>query len=685
MANMGSTSPYPGTIDFRQLGANQTQNILGPSTKSNFLLPSVPNYKTPTYADQFGLSFGPGGNANNGLKWNPTSGQYAPNPVTTTTNNSSVAPNTQNPNNGFTVLANTKNPALANIQNAYTQQFAQNDAQNQGQWSNYLKSLGSVQTNSGNAYNQENGAIGNFFNGTTSNDLANIRGNYGNQSQGAINNLGGKLNNLGQNYNATQTGNIQNYSGDLARTLGNWGTAGNANIGSAASALNGSTNAYNQNASGTIYNEGSQLGGILGKYSGTGASLNTGASADLAKIRGDYSTDQNAKIQQEISARQGLEDQYGNAARTQTDLAIAGADRARKAQQDVVGGSGDSSYFGRMAIGARVQANADLASKLAALSNQDYGITRNEQLGLDTNLNGQARGDYNTVYGQNVALNQNAAQMGSANARTTSGQQLQLASDVANQQQNATRFTTGMNQDLLNNLANQGFRNTTAVNGEQMNLGNQLFTTGREDASQLTGDQLRLNEDMANRARSDYGFTTDTQLRTLGQRQALGQNYANSYLNPIQANQTITAGNYRNLGALGQLDQANTFYGLNNGQANNAGMFAPNGGGYRPGSNRMAPQMNPQTGNGVAPNGAPNGNSPQSNADQLYFQQTGVWPQQDPNFNAGLYSRLGGGNSVNEGDGVVSRAPAQNNYAVPAPNMPDNYWDNTNADYSAYA
>lgn len=141
---------------------------------------------------------------------------------------------------------------------------------------------------------------------------------------------------------------------------------------------------------------------------------------------------------------------------------------------------------------------------------------------------------------------------------------------------NIGRFYSGEAGNELAGIRNQTYRDALAANDLASrfylrNAANQSVTgTGSGSSSYFTRQALaNLAPIQANaaltrdaQARSDWQAIEDAKRTYTGQRTALEDALAGRSLVPAQASNALLSQNIGQLGALGQIDQANTFYGL---------------------------------------------------------------------------------------------------------------------------
>lgn len=332
------------------------------------------------------------------------------------------------------------------------------------------------------------------------------------------------------------------------------------------------------------------------------ARYGAGANALIDRLASDLGTQRNAyegrtlgEIGGEETARAGMRNKAFAAERAQADLGIDTAFRDWKAQQ---GGNAGSTYALRSLAAPRAQTRAALAVNNAAVERGDYDVTRGQRAALTDRLSALERGE---IAGAGAA---------------------------------------------------------------RLNLGDTLNSQDRADFAHTLGQEEALNRDLNGQERSDLNYVRDQAGRLIGVRRLQRNAVADDALRPITARNALTETQLRNLGVLGQLDDANNFYSVRDAQAEN----------YRP---PRVPYFNRARGDFSMPDysgyfggpatpleaaaGVPRnarggvGTSPQTAARELYFQQTGVYPENDPNFSEQAW-RL-----------------AQQNAAVQNPRQPQSY------------
>lgn len=147
----------------------------------------------------------------------------------------------------------------------------------------------------------------------------------------------------------------------------------------------------------------------------------------------------------------------------------------------------------------------------------------------------------------------------------------------------------------------------------------------------------------------DIGLLKDIDLRTAPLAAMASQRYVNNLLSPIQAQTSLLNSNIGSLGSLGELDRANTFYGLSTpyDQTRVPALPIPSPAYRVPSIPSYTPprstyQPPPQTASRFNTGNAQPQAQLRSNAEEAYKRDTGFYPQEDPNFNAMLYESYGG-------------------------------------------
>lgn len=223
---------------------------------------------------------------------------------------------------------------------------------------------------------------------------------------------------------------------------------------------------------------------------------------------------------------------------------------------------------------------------------------------------------------------------------------------------------TDLERSLAENLKQQerGLAKAREVNlqalrgaDERYSLGMGPLGTGRSGEQERTfADSyyravLPYEQQMAALGRENIGAVNAARLQTAPLARVAEQQYLASLLTPAQAASALRSDELRNLGAASSLLASNRFYtpysddprlipNLGVPQASYRLPQTPNYGAY------PSPQASymPQAGSVAPSRSRATGTSPRSQAEIDYRNDTGYWPQEDPNFNTMLYESYGG-------------------------------------------
>ena len=235
---------------------------------------------------------------------------------------------------------------------------------------------------------------------------------------------------------------------------------------------------------------------------------------------------------------------------------------------------------------------------------------------------------------------------------------------------------TNLEKSLAENLKQQeaGLAKAREVNlqalrgaDERYSLGMGPLGTGRSGEQERTfADSyyravLPYEQQMAALGRENIGAVNAARLQTAPLARSAEQQYLASLITPAQAASALRSDELRNLGAASSLLASNRFYtpysddprlvpNLGVPQASYRLPQTPNYGGY---PSPQARYDQPRGGGGGSGNDGggsgndgggnrPANNSPRSQAEIDYRNDTGYFPQEDPNFNAMLYESYGG-------------------------------------------
>lgn len=338
--------------------------------------------------------------------------------------------------------------------------------------------------------------------------------------------------------------------------------------------LAGSRDRYSDAARATNANAGSVFSELRRRYGDSANALIDKLAADLGTQRGAYEGRTLGEIAGEEGARRGLRGRAFAAERAGADVGIDTAFRDWKGQQ---GGNTGSTYALRSLAAPRAAIRASLAANNAAVERGDYEVTRGQRANLTDRLAALERGDITSAGTARLGLNENLGAQ------------------------------------------------------ERGDFG---YTLGREEG---------INRDIANQERGDITYVRDAAGRLIGVRRGQRAAAAADALQPISVRNSLTETELRNAGTLGQLDEANNFYSVRDGVGENyrppripnysRGRTdydlpeLPDYGGYFTG-----PQDGGATNQPVRNARGGVGTSPQTAAREYYFQQTGVYPENDPNF-----------------------------------------------------
>lgn len=251
-----------------------------------------------------------------------------------------------------------------------------------------------------------------------------------------------------------QLGNMR--SGNNANTAQEVGSVGDVFNGNLAGSLAATNQRYKDAVSKTNVDAAGNLKGLRDQQQSSGNALIDKLHDDLDQQLGAYDTRTSGEISAEDAARLGLRNQYAHAARGATDLAIAKADRANKAAQAQAAGGG-SSYFARLGMGTRNEAETNLANQLAQRSLEDYTATRGQRAHLTDTLANLRRSDTQDIYGQRSSLNNLLAARAREDYGHTLGVDERLNDTLANNERSDIGYVRGQQNSLLGqrrNLAN---------------------------------------------------------------------------------------------------------------------------------------------------------------------------------------------------------------------------------------
>lgn len=226
---------------------------------------------------------------------------------------------------------------------------------------------------------------------------------------------------------------------------------------------------------------------------------------------------------------------------------------------------------------------------------------------------------------------------------------------------------TNLEKSLAENLKQQesGLAKAREVNlqalrgaDERYSLGMGPLGTGRSGEQERTfADSyyraiLPYEQQMAALGRENIGAVNAARLQTAPLARSAEQQYLASLITPAQAASALRSDELRNLGAASSLLASNRFYtpysddprlvpNLGVPQASYRLPQTPNYGGYpSPQAQYNQPRGGGGGGNDVV--NRPANNSRRSQAEIDYRNDTGYWPQEDPNFNTMLYESYGG-------------------------------------------
>lgn len=239
------------------------------------------------------------------------------------------------------------------------------------------------------------------------------------------------------------------------------------------------------------------------------------------------------------------------------------------------------------------------------------------------------------------------------------GQAQQNKADLAKQRQayDLTKFTDALtanraNQESLLGQARDNAVKFAAGNVERTLLGSGLPTSGSSElqataAREFAQAALPYQQQIAQGRAQDLNRVEDLTLQTAGGAAAANRAYLASLLLPAQTSSELFRANAGNLGALQALDQQNRFYGLYTPYQNRvpvtpiplAGAYVPPVPNYRASNQASYTPAAPVAGRFQFGN---TGLPQRSAAEEAYRNDTGYYPQEDPNFNSMLYQSYGG-------------------------------------------
>ena len=223
---------------------------------------------------------------------------------------------------------------------------------------------------------------------------------------------------------------------------------------------------------------------------------------------------------------------------------------------------------------------------------------------------------------------------------------------------------TNLEKSLAENLKQQeaGLAKAREVNlqalrgaDERYSLGMGPLGTGRSGEQERTfADSyyravLPYEQQMAALGRENIGAVNAARLQTAPLARSAEQQYLASLITPAQAASALRSDELRNLGAASSLLASNRFYtpysddprlipNLGVPQASYRMPEIPNYSAYPTPQARYLPQSESVR----APRSRASGTAPRSQAEIDYRNDTGYWPQEDPNFNTMLYESYGG-------------------------------------------
>lgn len=207
-------------------------------------------------------------------------------------------------------------------------------------------------------------------------------------------------------------------------------------------------------------------------------------------------------------------------------------------------------------------------------------------------------------------------------------------SDSGDMRARAIQAYLGVNTPLQADLSNRRLNQITNV---MMPL-NREYNTNR--LQQLEGFQQPMDQSIASMGTASANTVESLKASLAGRSLNESIAYMQSMGIPFQVMQQVLSGNINNLAGLSAIDQGNTFYGLAQ-PYNNPNISLPTYTGApvgRPQNNQPNAPVNygPQPVSNPG-NGAPTGGD--QNVREYYRQQTGFYPEQDPNFSQGRYNQ----------------------------------------------
>lgn len=261
-----------------------------------------------------------------------------------------------------------------------------------------------------------------------------------------------------------------------------------------------------------------------------------------------------------------------------------------------------------------------------AQRNRDYAAQTQATLDKLANENKAYETAAQAVADQAVARAQrlnNVNQILSGTPTSTSG----------DRQGRALQAYIDVNVPLQRELANRNYDLTANI---ERPLQRELY--GNDQT--LLGRQSSLATDYANRDTSTQQYLQQLKMQTAGMSRAQAQSYLQSLQIPFQVAQQIIAGDISNLGAIQALDEKANWYTVSTpyDASRQPAVAYP---GYSAPPSRAYPNYPdlgyPQT--GTTP-GASTPSASTSPAAVAYFQQTGFWPDRDPNFSQATWDAI---------------------------------------------